>query len=95
MVLFNDNSHESFEIPSIPSGVEKQASHLHDDQDCSKESRSFRALFPSDMHSHPDSLQINYWVRSRTKDSAESGEIVSLVNIIGIWQILSRNSLLC
>ena len=54
VVVFNDNSHESFETHSTPSGVETQTSHLHYDQNCSKESRSFRALFPSDIHSHPD-----------------------------------------
>ena len=35
------------------------------------------------MHSHPDSLQRNYGVRSRTQNSAESGDILTLVNIIG------------
>ena len=82
VVVFNDNSFKSFVIPSTPSGVERQASHLHYDQNWSNQSLSFRALLPSDMHSHTDSLQRKCGVRSRTQNSAESGGIVSLVNII-------------
>ena len=96
VVVFNDNSHESFEIPSTPSGEERQTNHLHYDQSCSKESRSFHAPFPSDMHSHPDSLQRHNGARSRTQNSAESGDIVSLVNIIGSMadSIMKLNAML-
>ena len=83
VVVFNDNSYRSFEIPSTPRGVETQTSHLNYDQRFSKETRSFCTLLPSDMHSHPDSLQRDYGLRTRSQNSAESGDFVSLVNIIG------------